>query len=98
MAEMQDDMRQELMWDQLALPSADLITDKRLQRGGDITSIGRTAPLPGPISALGVTIGHPFRRTQRGNTGRSFSESGPAARRRCTSLVGDRAPAGVLLA
>ncbi|GAB3984337.1 tetratricopeptide repeat protein [Plantactinospora veratri] len=56
MADVQDDLRQELVWDQRALAAADLLTEDR------VTAAGVTLPVAGLYPSLHLNLGECYRR------------------------------------
>ena len=63
MADVQDDVRQELVWDQRALASADLLTDAR------VAEAGVTLPVAGLYPSLYLNLAECYRKL--GNLGRA---------------------------
>jgi hypothetical protein len=63
MADVQDDVRQELIWDQRALAAADLVTDER------VAQAGVTLPVAGLYPSLHLNLGECYRKL--GDLGRA---------------------------
>jgi hypothetical protein len=73
MADVQDDLREELLWDLRALEAADLITDERAQQAGV------TGPASGFYPSLHLNLGDAYRRLGDLDRARDHLERGRVA-------------------
>jgi hypothetical protein len=73
MADVQEDVREELVWDLRALEAADSVTDERAQRAGV------TSPVNGFYPSLHLNLGDAYRRLGDLNRARDHLERGRAA-------------------
>ncbi|MBL7502420.1 hypothetical protein I6A84_19015 [Frankia sp. CNm7] len=73
MADVQDDVREELAWDLRALEAADLITDERAARAGV------AGPVAGFYPSLHLNLGECYRRLGDLDTAREHLRQGQAA-------------------
>jgi len=73
MADVQDDPRQELVWDLRALEAADLITDDRARRAGV------TSPIAGFYPSLHLNLGEVYRKLGDMSAARRHLDAGQAA-------------------
>jgi hypothetical protein len=73
MADVQDDVHEQLTWDLRALEAADLITDERAVQAG------MTSPVAGLYASLHLNLGECYRKLGKLNCAREHLERGQAA-------------------